>query len=132
MLQFIHMKTISYTKICICLVILIFPFATFAFTGFQPFGGRITTVKTPPNVLCTTNTQSPFMISPVIGSVGPWSAMFGTVNIGQITPGAWILGLIQSGPGSCVTESTPPVAYPTTVTNFYGTNMGSGGSDMPI
>jgi len=119
------MKTISYTKICICLVILIFPFATFAFGGLQPFGGRITTIKMPTNVTCSSNEQSPFSISPVKGTPGPWSAMFGTVNIGQITPGAWILGLIQGGSGSCIMEGEPPTPYPTTVTNFYGTNMRS-------
>lgn len=122
MLQFVHMKTISLSKIIFCLGILIFPFFSFAFTGFQPFGGRITTVKTPPTVTCMTNIQSPFKITPVWGTPGPWSAMPGRVNVGQITPGAWILGLIQAGPGSCVTDSSPPAAYPTTVTNFYGTS----------
>ena len=116
------MKTISLTKILICLAVFVFPFSTFAF-GLQPFGGRIVSVHVPPTVTCLTNVQSsPFMITPVRGPSGPWSAMFGLVNVGQITPSAWILGFIQAGSGSCVTDSSPPVSYPTTVTNFYGTS----------
>jgi len=108
------------------LVPLLFVFATiptfvFAF-GVQPFGGKITTVHTPATVTCTTNIQSPFMIVPVTGLPGPWSAMFGIVNVGQITPGAWILGLTIPGSGGCVTDSAPPLLFPTTTTNFYGTS----------
>lgn len=134
------MKTISCTKVFICLAVFIFPLFTFAFGSLQPFGGRITTVKLQPappgiSITCPSNVQSPFMISPVFGPAGPWSAMVGPINVGQITPGAWILGLIQAGPGTCEQLNNPPLTptpYPTTVTDFYGTSAGSGWFNLPI
>lgn len=109
--------------VVITLFILV-PMSAFAF-GI-PFGGRITTIKTPPTVQCATNVNSPFMIMPVKGVAGPWSAMPGPVNVGQIVPNAWILGLIFPGTGTCMTTTPPPAPFPTTTTNFYGTSMGGG------
>lgn len=103
-----------------------FPLFLFAMMPV-PFGGRITTVKTPPTVECATDITSPFMIAPVMGLPGPWSAFPGQVNIGRIIPNAWILGLIVPGPGTCVLPATPPVPFPTTTTNFYGTSAPVGG-----
>lgn len=109
--------------ITVLVVSIFIPFFAFAFSA-MPFGGRITTVKTPPTVQCGTGISSPFWIVPVTGTAGPWSALPGPVNVGQIVPNAWILGLIMPGTGSCMTTTPPPVLFPTTTTNFYGTSIG--------
>jgi hypothetical protein len=111
-------ETIFFTLFILAVVI---PLSAFAFSTV-PFGGRITTIKTPPTVQCGTNINSPFTIMPVRGPAGPWSAMPGQVNIGQIITNAWILGLIVPGTGSCMTTTPPPILFPTTTTNFYGTS----------
>lgn len=102
----------------------IVPLTTFAF-GAVPFGGRITAIKAPPAIQCVTNVNSPFTIMPVRGPVGPWSALPGQVNVGQIVPNAWIIGLIFPTSGSCMTTTNPPAFFPTTTTHFYGTSIGS-------
>ncbi len=94
--------------------------------AISPFGGKIITTKTPPNVQCGISLVSPFTISPINTSSlpGPWSTLPGRVNIGVITPNAWILGMMSPIPGACMTTSVPPVPFPTTVTDFYGTSAG--------
>lgn len=121
MLQLPHMKKLSFLMAVATLFSLVVPNLTFAF-GLTPFGGRITSVRTPATVQCGTSLESPFMITPAVGMPGPWSALPGRVNVGRIVPQAWILGLVTPGPGGCMTTSVPPVLYPTTTTNFYGTS----------
>lgn len=131
MIQYLYMTRafIVRTSICIAIIFLLAPLFLFA-QGLRPFGGRVITVKTPPTVQCGTNLASPFMIAPAGASLpGPWSALPGPVNVGQIVPNAWILGLIFPGPGTCV-SGTPPSPFPTTTTNFYGTSFGA--FNLPI
>ncbi len=114
-------------KVFILLVLWLLTFSTpFLLFAMTPFGGKIVTIKTPPNVQCGISIASPFNISPINTSSlpGPWSTLPGRVNIGVITPNAWILGMMSTIPGACVTTTTPPVPFPTTVTDFYGTSAG--------
>ncbi len=115
------MKKFSFGMVIAIFLSLVTPNVTFAF-GLTPFGGRITSVRTPATAQCGTSLESPFMISPVVGMPGPWSTMPGQVNVGRIIPQAWIMGLVMPGPGGCVTTSLPPVPFPTATTNFYGTS----------
>lgn len=111
-------------KIGVCIVslgILCTPLFSFAI-GLLPFGGRVVSVKTPPTAQCGISMTSPFIIIPSAGSAGPWSTLPGPVNVGQITPNAWILGLILPGTGLCV-EGMSSTPFPTTTTNFYGTSI---------
>lgn len=99
-------------------------FSVFQYFKPQSFGGRITNTNTPPNVTCVTDSASPFYIQMAKGSSGgsgPWSALQPPV-VGTVNANAYILGLLAYGTGSCVTDSTPPVAYPTSTTNYYGTS----------
>lgn len=120
------MKALSFIKIFVLLAIISLPLSSFALVSI-PFGGRITSVRTPPIVQCGSNAMSPFMITPSYGVPGPWSAIPGPINVGQIVPGAWILGLQTTIPGTCFTTTMPPMYYYTNTTNFYGTSVGSFG-----
>lgn len=115
------MKKFSFLMVFVAMGIFLVPNKSFAL-GLTPFGGRITSVRTPANVQCGTSLESPFMISPVVGMPGPWSAMPGQVNVGRIVPQAWIMGLAMPAPGICMTTSVPSVPFPTATTNFYGTS----------
>lgn len=102
-------------------------FPVFAFDLPTPFGGRINSVKMPPNVTCpgdfSDNPSSPFYISPVgKSSSGPYSRSVGRINVGKIVSGAWILGFYRPA-SNCVQENGPEAnPYPTLETNFYGTS----------
>lgn len=87
------------------------------------FGGRVTSIKMPPNVNCPGSSESPFYITPAGPfSPGPW---YGLGGFGTITPGGYILGLMTPIPAMCVLE-TPvgPVPYPALFSNYYGTSFG--------
>lgn len=115
------MKKFSFFVVLLSLGFFVVPNISFAF-GLTPFGGRITSVRTPPTVQCGTSLESPFMINPIVGMPGPWSALPGQVTVGRIVPQAWIMGLVMPGPGACMTTSVPPAPFPTATTNFYGTS----------
>ena len=111
-------------KFTFAFVVVVFTlgYATFAFAFLQPFGGRITATNIPTNVICATNPNSPFTIQPGFGPTNPWSVGPGLVSFGQITPGAWILGLY--GNSECIQENGPEAnPYPVFYSNFYGTSM---------
>jgi hypothetical protein len=95
-----------------------------AFAQILPFGGRITAIKTPPNVQCPTDPSSPFTIMPAgSSSASPWAVGPGQVSFGRIIPNAWILGLYNLS--SCVMTNPPPAPsspYPVFFSNFYGTS----------
>lgn len=107
------------------------PVATFAFSTPLPFGGRITVVKTPPNVECTGDPlYSPFEIMPVGGGTqdpGPWSALPGLINVGTIGVTGWIIGMITTPVSTDCTQYDGEEAhpYPTTATDFWGTSLPS-------
>ncbi len=95
-------------------------------TSFIPFGGLVTTIHVPPNVACWTDlVSSPFTIMPVgIASPTPWSKMYGVVNVGLITPGAWIIGRYRPSVEGCVQVDGPEAhPFPTFQTDFYGTSI---------
>jgi hypothetical protein len=119
------MKKFYFVMVIAIFLSLATPNPTFAF-GLTPFAGRVTSVRTPPTVQCGTSLESPFMISPIVGIPGPWSALPGQVNAGRIIPQAWIMGLVMPAPGACMTTSVPSVPFPTAATNFYGTSANFG------
>lgn len=107
--------------------LLALPMFAFAFgTSLIPFGGRVVAVHVPPNVACWTDlVSSPFSIMPVTASpAAPWSKMYGLVNVGLITPGAWILGKYRPTVEGCVQVNGPEAnPFPTLQTDFYGTSI---------
>lgn len=116
-------------KIIFFVATLVFMFSVnVALAQLLPFGGRITAIKTPPNVQCPTNANSPFIIVPAgASSAYPWAVGPGQVSFGQIVPSAWILGLYSFS--SCIMTNPPPAPsspYPVLFSNFYGTSIKTG------
>lgn len=77
------------------LVFALGPVAMFAAGfGFLPFGGRVLTAPIP-GAVCPTalDPLSPFMNIPVgLNIPGPFASVPGPQTVGQVVPGAWILG----------------------------------------
>ena len=106
-------------------VLLVLPIFTYALGTRTPFGGRITRVHSPENVVCDPDpTYSPFWIKPVCSaSPGPWSTSKGKVNVGMIGPRAWVLGMYVPVVECTEYNGESANPYPTTRTNFYGTSL---------
>ena len=108
---------------------LVIPTFAHALAVGMPFGGRIILIHTPENVACSSDLEaSPFKIMPVgAAASGPWSKMYGQVNIGLVTTTAWILGKYKPSE-DCMAVEPPaePTIYPTMQTNFYGTSIPKG------
>lgn len=94
-------------------------------TSILPFGGFVGLTHIPPNVGCASDlTASPFWMIPAgISPPGPWSKSYGLINVGLVTPGAWILGKYRLS-WDCVQVNGPEVhPFPTFHTDFYGTSI---------
>lgn len=107
---------------------LVFPVFTYAVSSVMIFGGRVTVIHTPENVLCSSDIEaSPFTIMPVgTSSSGPWSKTYGKINIGLVVPNAWILGKYTPSEDCTQYNGTEANPYPTSQTNFYGTSIPKG------
>ncbi len=107
---------------------LVLPTFAYAISLGMPFGGRVTVIHTPTNVVCSSDIEaSPFTIMPVgSSSSGPWSKTFGKINIGLIVPSAWILGKYMPAEECMQYNAVEANPYPTSQTNFYGTSIPKG------
>jgi hypothetical protein len=105
--------------------LLLLPVFAFAFGPAAPFGGRIYVTHMPPNVACSGDLiASPFYMIPVGGvSYGPWSKLYGQINIGFITPTAWILGMYRPSEDCVQVDGPEAHPFPTLQTDFYGTSV---------
>lgn len=117
------------------LLVALGPVALFAFPVIpvRPFGGRVLLAPIPgANCPGTLEPTSPFNINPAapFGMIGPFAETPGPQTVGQVVPGAWVLGLYLNTPIPECEVGIPPIAAPLPVYRAY--LFGTSVPDLPI